>query len=115
MIQALGDYDARQSPSWRDYGTVPSGHAGGHRQPAKILPVDVDPHYPAGGFVVNPGFEGRVAIVGGSSSGLGFSVAASLAAEGARVVVVSRSAERVSAAVDRDPRARRRSGGGLCR
>ncbi len=44
--------------------------------------------------------EGRVAIVGGSSSGLGFAVAEKLAANGARVVVVSRSAERVSAAVD---------------
>ena len=49
---------------------------------------------------MNPGLEGRVAVVGGSSSGLGFSVAASLAAEGARVLIVSRSAERVSAAVD---------------
>ena len=30
---------------------------------------------------MNPGLEGRVAVVGGSSSGLGFSVAASLAAD----------------------------------
>jgi 3-oxoacyl-[acyl-carrier protein] reductase len=49
---------------------------------------------------VNAGFEGRVAIVGGSSSGLGYAVAEMLVANGARVVVVSRSAERVSAAVD---------------
>ncbi len=46
------------------------------------------------------GFAGRVAVVGGSSSGLGFAVAENLAARGARVLVVSRSAERVSAAVD---------------
>jgi 3-oxoacyl-[acyl-carrier protein] reductase len=49
---------------------------------------------------MSSGFEGRVAVVGGSSTGLGFSVAASLAAGGARVLIVSRSAERVSAAVD---------------
>lgn len=46
------------------------------------------------------GVEDRVAVVGGSSSGLGFAVAGRLAAQGAKVVVVSRSAERVSAAVD---------------
>jgi 3-oxoacyl-[acyl-carrier protein] reductase len=46
------------------------------------------------------GLDGRVAIVGGSSTGLGFAVAGKLAELGARVVVVSRSAERVSAAVD---------------
>jgi 3-oxoacyl-[acyl-carrier protein] reductase len=49
---------------------------------------------------VSAGVEGRVAVVGGSSSGLGFAVAEQLAAGGAKVVVVSRSAERVSAAVD---------------
>jgi len=49
---------------------------------------------------VNPGVEGRVAVVGGSSSGLGYAVAENLAAHGAKVLVVSRSAERVSVAVD---------------
>ena len=46
------------------------------------------------------GVEGRTAIVGGSSTGLGFAVAGQLAARGAKVLVVSRSAERVQAAVD---------------
>jgi 3-oxoacyl-[acyl-carrier protein] reductase len=46
------------------------------------------------------GIEGRTAIVGGSSTGLGFAVAEHLVSQGARVVVVSRSAQRVSAAVE---------------
>lgn len=46
------------------------------------------------------GVDGRVAIVGGSSSGLGYAVAELLARSGARVMVVSRSEERVSKAVD---------------
>ncbi len=46
-----------------------------------------------------PGVEGRVAVVGGSSSGLGFAVAQLLAVSGAKVMVVSRSKERVDAAV----------------
>ena len=45
------------------------------------------------------GMEGRTAIVGGSSTGLGFAVAEDLAARGANVLVVSRSEERVAAAV----------------
>jgi 3-oxoacyl-[acyl-carrier protein] reductase len=47
------------------------------------------------------GLSGRVAVVGGSSSGLGRAVASKLAREGTKVVVVSRSAERVSVAVER--------------
>ncbi len=47
-----------------------------------------------------PGVEGRVAIVGGSSAGLGYAVAELLAVSGARVMVVSRSEERVEEAVD---------------
>ena len=47
-----------------------------------------------------PGVASRVAIVGGSSSGLGYSVAELLAVSGARVMVVSRSEERVRGAVD---------------
>ena len=47
-----------------------------------------------------PGVDGRTAIVGGSSSGLGYAVAELLARSGARVMVVSRSEERVAKAVD---------------
>jgi 3-oxoacyl-[acyl-carrier protein] reductase len=47
------------------------------------------------------GVRGRVALVGGSSSGLGYATAERLAIEGARVLVVSRSAERVERAVRR--------------
>jgi 3-oxoacyl-[acyl-carrier protein] reductase len=47
------------------------------------------------------GLDGRVAVVGGSSTGLGRAVASRLAREGAKVFIVSRSAERVSAAVER--------------
>jgi 3-oxoacyl-[acyl-carrier protein] reductase len=47
-----------------------------------------------------PGVDGRVAIVGGSSSGLGYAVAELLAVSGARVMVVSRSGDRVGAAVE---------------
>ena len=46
------------------------------------------------------GLKGRTAIVGGSSSGLGYAVAELLARSGARVVVVSRSTERIGRAVD---------------
>jgi 3-oxoacyl-[acyl-carrier protein] reductase len=45
--------------------------------------------------------EGRVAVVGGASSGLGLAAAERLAREGARVVVVSRSQDRIAAAADR--------------
>ena len=48
-----------------------------------------------------PGVKGRTAIVGGSSSGLGYAVAELLARSGARVMVVSRSEERVEKAVAR--------------
>jgi 3-oxoacyl-[acyl-carrier protein] reductase len=50
---------------------------------------------------MNLGLEGRVAVVGGASSGLGFAVADHLAAEGADVVIVSRSEERIQAAAER--------------
>jgi 3-oxoacyl-[acyl-carrier protein] reductase len=46
------------------------------------------------------GVEGRTAIIGGSSSGLGYAVAELLARSGARVMVVSRSEDRVAKAVD---------------
>jgi 3-oxoacyl-[acyl-carrier protein] reductase len=45
---------------------------------------------------VNLGLEGRVALVLGASKGIGRGIAGALAAEGARVAIVSRSAERLA-------------------
>jgi len=47
------------------------------------------------------GLDGRVAVVAGGSKGIGFGIAAGLAAEGARVAVASRDAERVREAAER--------------
>ena len=47
------------------------------------------------------GLKDKVALVAGASMGLGYAVAEALAAEGARVVVASRSAERIAAAAQR--------------
>ena len=44
------------------------------------------------------GIEGRCAAIAGASSGLGLAVASSLAAEGVRVAICSRDAERIEAA-----------------
>ena len=44
------------------------------------------------------GLEGRIALVTGASKGIGRAIAAELVAEGARVAVSSRSAERIEAA-----------------
>lgn len=44
------------------------------------------------------GIEGRVALVTGASTGLGFAIASALAAEGARVAITSRSGQRIEAA-----------------
>jgi 3-oxoacyl-[acyl-carrier protein] reductase len=46
------------------------------------------------------GIEGRVALVMGASRGIGRGIAGALAREGARVAVVSRSAERLAEAVE---------------
>lgn len=43
------------------------------------------------------GIQGRVALVGGASQGIGRAVAEVLVAEGARVVITSRNAERIAA------------------
>ena len=47
------------------------------------------------------GISGRVALVGGSSRGLGYAAAEELAREGARVVVCSRDADAVENAARR--------------
>jgi 3-oxoacyl-[acyl-carrier protein] reductase len=47
------------------------------------------------------GIEGRVALVTGASKGLGLGVAAALAAEGAKVAISSRSAERIERAAEK--------------
>lgn len=47
------------------------------------------------------GLAGRRALVTGASGGLGWSTAAALAAQGAEVTIVSRSAERLADAADR--------------
>ena len=44
------------------------------------------------------GIAGKVALVTGASTGLGFAVASALAAEGAQVAITSRSGERIEAA-----------------
>ena len=44
------------------------------------------------------GIRGKVALVGGASAGIGFASARALAAEGARVAIVSRSKERIERA-----------------
>ncbi|NOZ79196.1 MAG: SDR family oxidoreductase [Acidobacteria bacterium] len=50
---------------------------------------------------MNTGLDGRTAIVGGASAGLGFATAKALALEGANVLMVSRSPERIRAAASR--------------
>lgn len=47
------------------------------------------------------GLDGKVALVTGGSKGIGFGIAAGLAAEGARVAVASRDAARVREAAER--------------
>lgn len=47
------------------------------------------------------GLKGKLAVVSGSTAGIGFGIAATLAREGARVVINGRTAERVKAAAER--------------
>jgi len=47
------------------------------------------------------GLKGKLAVVSGSTAGIGFAIAATLAREGARVVINGRTAERVKAAAER--------------
>ena len=48
---------------------------------------------------MNLGLSGKTAVVSGSTAGIGFAIAAALAAEGAKVIVNGRAEARVSAAV----------------
>jgi NAD(P)-dependent dehydrogenase (short-subunit alcohol dehydrogenase family) len=50
---------------------------------------------------MNLGLPGKLAIVTGSTAGIGYAIAVALAAEGARVVINGRTGERVDAAVER--------------
>jgi NAD(P)-dependent dehydrogenase (short-subunit alcohol dehydrogenase family) len=50
---------------------------------------------------MNLGLQGKVAVVSGSTAGIGFAIAAALAAEGAHVIVNGRTQERVSAAIEK--------------
>ena len=47
------------------------------------------------------GLDGKVALVTGGSKGIGFGIASGLAAEGARVAVAARNADRVRDAAER--------------
>ena len=48
---------------------------------------------------MNLGLQGKLAVVSGSTAGIGFAIAAGLAAEGARIVINGRTQERVDAAL----------------
>src|SRR5215472_10659424 len=48
---------------------------------------------------MNLQLEGKIALVTGSTTGIGFAIAAALAREGAKVIVNGRSQDRVSHAV----------------
>jgi len=50
---------------------------------------------------MNLGLPGKLAVVTGSTAGIGYSVAGALAAEGARVVVNGRTEERVNSAIEK--------------
>jgi len=46
------------------------------------------------------GLKGKLAVVSGSTAGIGFAIARTLAREGARIVINGRTEKRVSAAED---------------
>jgi NAD(P)-dependent dehydrogenase (short-subunit alcohol dehydrogenase family) len=46
------------------------------------------------------GLKGKTAVVSGSTAGIGFAIAAALAAEGAKVIANGRTEARVAAAVE---------------
>jgi len=48
---------------------------------------------------MNLGLQGKIAVVSGSTAGIGLAIAATLAAEGAKVVVNGRTQQRVDAAI----------------
>jgi len=50
---------------------------------------------------MNLGLQGKLAVVSGSTAGIGFAIAAMLAQEGARVVINGRSEARVTTAVEK--------------
>ena len=50
---------------------------------------------------MNLGLQGKTAVVSGSTAGIGFAIAAALAAESAQVVVNGRTQARVSAAIEK--------------
>ena len=50
---------------------------------------------------MNFGLQGKLAVVSGSTAGIGLAIAAALAAEGARVIINGRTEERVSAALEK--------------
>jgi NAD(P)-dependent dehydrogenase (short-subunit alcohol dehydrogenase family) len=50
---------------------------------------------------MNLGLQGKIAVVSGSTAGIGLGIAIALAAEGAKVIVNGRTEQRVSAALDR--------------
>jgi NAD(P)-dependent dehydrogenase (short-subunit alcohol dehydrogenase family) len=50
---------------------------------------------------MNLGLQGKLAVVSGSTAGIGFAIASTLAQEGARVVINGRTEPRVTAAVEK--------------
>jgi NAD(P)-dependent dehydrogenase (short-subunit alcohol dehydrogenase family) len=50
---------------------------------------------------MNLGLQGKLAVVSGSTAGIGFAIASALAQEGARVVINGRTEPRVTAAVEK--------------
>jgi NAD(P)-dependent dehydrogenase (short-subunit alcohol dehydrogenase family) len=50
---------------------------------------------------MNLGLEGKLAVVSGSTGGIGFAIAAALAGEGARVVINGRTQDRVDTALEK--------------